>query len=106
MTRELAGWQDPDTMSPDFAAALILHRAVPGFSVSGLCRQAQGPGPARRATEHVLGCAACGAGQLCETGERLAKKLKGSQNRTRAWLGLRSAAVAEARAQKRREGAA
>jgi len=106
MIREIVGWQDPDTMSPDFAAVLILHRAVPGFSVSELCRQAKGTGTTRKALTHVLGCAACGAGQLCETGERLVSQIKPSPSRTRGWRALRSAAVAEARARKQREGEA
>jgi len=101
MIREIVGWQDPDTMSPDFAAVLILHRAVPGFSVSELCRQAKGTGTTRKALTHVLGCAACGAGQLCEPGERLAAQIAPLPARTRGWRALRSADVAQAQARKR-----
>lgn len=79
----------------------VISRLHQQASLVELLERAAQPGPVRRALEHTRGCAHCSDNQLCETGERLASKIKPSPARTRGWLALRSAAVAQARARKR-----
>jgi hypothetical protein len=107
MTRQIVAHHDPLAVtSPHIGAALAVHRAAAALSLVELLTRAAQPGPARRALEHAHDCVHCGVGHLCPVGLALASKLKPNPTRTRAWLALRSAAVAEARAQKQREGAA
>jgi hypothetical protein len=84
MTREIVASHDPDTLTPDFAAALVVHRAAPGVSITKLCQRAKHPGPARRAVEHARDCPVCGVAALCPTGARLAAKLGRRRRRRRA----------------------
>lgn len=78
MTRELTAHHDPAVLSsPYVAGALALHRATPGLSLVELLECAGRPGPVRRAVDHGRDCATCGVGRLCETGERLARKIPG-----------------------------
>ena len=106
MTREIAAHCDPVVRtSSHVGAAMAVHRAVPALGLVELLERAARSGPASRALEHARDCAHCGVGQLCETGEPLAKQIMPSPARTRGWLALRSA-VAEARARKQGEGAA
>jgi hypothetical protein len=107
MTREIVAHHDPMVQtSLHVNVAQAVHRAIPALSLVELLERAAQPGPASRALEHARDCAYCGADQLCETGERLAKQIKPSPNRTKAWRAVRSAAVAQARARKQREGTA
>jgi hypothetical protein len=84
VTSELVAHHDPDTLTPDFAAALVVHRAAPGVSIAKLCQRAKHPGPARRAVEHVRDCPACGVEALCPAGARLAAKIGRRRRRRRA----------------------
>jgi len=106
MTREIVAHHDPMVLAaPHVGWALAVHRAVPTLSLVELLDRAAQPGPVNRALEHARGCAHCGIGQLCETGERLAAQIAPPPARTRGWRALRSADVAQAQARKR-EGAA
>jgi hypothetical protein len=87
--------------SPYVGWALAVHWAVPALNLVELLERAAQPGPVRRALEHARGCAHCGIGQLCETGERLATQITPPPARTRGWRALRSVAVAEAQARQR-----
>ena len=75
MTREIFAHHDPATMTPNFVAALAVHRAHPGLSVVELCQRAKLPGRVRRAIEHALDCPTCLVGSLCPTGARHAAKI-------------------------------
>jgi hypothetical protein len=66
---------NPATMTPNFAAALAVHRAHPGLSLIELCRRAKLPGGVRRAIEHALDCPTCVVGAFCPKGARLAAKI-------------------------------
>ena len=104
MTREITAHHDPVVRtSSHVGAAMAVHRAVPALGLVELLERAARSGPASRALEHARDCADCGVGDLCQVGERLAKKI--TPTRTRAWLALRAADVARARA-RTREGAA
>jgi hypothetical protein len=76
MSRQLEAHHDPETLGPDFAAVLVIHRAAPGLSVVELCARARLPGPARRAVEHARGCSACRVGALCPDGATLAARIQ------------------------------
>jgi hypothetical protein len=106
MTRQIVAHHDPVVLAaaPHVGWALAVHRAVPALSLIELLERVAQPGPASRALEHARACAHCDDTQLCEAGERLAKQIT-PPPRTRAWLALRAAAVAQARA-RTREGAA
>jgi hypothetical protein len=102
MSREIVARHDPVVLtSPHIGAALAVHRAAPALNLVELLERAAQPGPVSRALEHARGCAHCGVGQLCETGERLAAQIAPPPARTRGWRALRAAAVAEAEARKR-----
>ena len=104
MSRDVAAHHHPAVLrSPHAGWALALHRVAPTLSLVELLERAGEAGPARRAIEHARECADCGVGQLCETGEKLAKKITG--RRKRSWLALRAADVAQARARKRKGAA-
>ena len=106
MTREIVAHQDPVVLAaPHVGWALAVHRAVPVLSLVELLERATQPGPVSRALEHARGCAHCGIGQLCETGERVAAQIAPTPARARGWLAVRSAAVAQALARKRRGAA-
>jgi hypothetical protein len=83
MTHELADHHDPETLTPDFAAALTVHRSVPALSIAELCRQAMRRGSVQRVVRHVGRSKRCNVGQLCPTGERLAKKIGPTRKRRR-----------------------
>ncbi len=83
MTHELADHHDPETLTPDFAAALTVHRSVPALSIAELCRRAKRGGSVRCAVRHVGRCKRCNVGQLCPEGKRLVKKIGPTRKRRR-----------------------
>ncbi len=79
----IADHHDPDTLTPDFVAVLVVHRSAPALSVAELCQRAKVPGPARRAVEHARECPACGMNGFCLDGARLAGKITAQRKRWR-----------------------